>query len=363
MTHGLQFVLTLRHKNVLTHRAINKLRVRSAARLQDRLRPPSFYASDDFWDHISIMINQTIDFNRLTFFEVLPESDLLVARSAADRDGSLQINEFSWRDELYRKIFDTRTPGKVDEFFKKEEGPLDQYLCPLTFSGEVLGAWVLSIDASDAKKIPQFSSVLSDCSHQIAQMIFHRRKFQDREKVTFHFKKWFTLDKDEEACEELSNTLSLLKQHFTILENLLGGMSSAIVVYDVFGRVLDVNEKMFDLLNEEGHDPHKISAMELIKKIGHKDETQIRALLRHVIFEHTEISLPARLKTLPKSQFVLRLRPLPLTREVLSDPAPFLIRGIVCELLDVTSFTNLVKLKGMINDSFRDSVTQRFCFD
>jgi signal transduction histidine kinase len=345
----LQYVVTMMFKIRMTSLAINVIRLRSLAKLKERFCPENFYFSQEYWDYLASMIHQTLDLQRMVFLERLPKSPFLREIKAVNCGfEDLLEKERQIHASPFVEAIETKSPLRVFDFLKPLDTPENQYLCPLQFAGEVLGIWVFSIDPSKALAIPQFDLILLEFSEQIAQLLYHKKKAVDEPTLIQHMKSWFTTERENETYRELSGTTKLLEQHYNVLEALVGGMSTATIVYDLFGRVLSVNDLMTTLLNEEDFVPTKATTLDLIRQLTGKDEHQSRYLIRHVILEKTTISLPVALSSQPENRYLLRLYPLAGRRESWEGPEPFRERGLVCELIDVTPFSNLAALKGMI---------------
>jgi hypothetical protein len=146
----------------------------------------------------------------------------------------------------------------------------------------------------------------------------------------------------------LNGTARLLEQYYSVLESLVRGITTATVVYDLFGRVLSVNEKMSQLLDADDFRPTQRTPLELLGHLTRQDETQSRQVLRHVILDKATVSFPVKLEAQPEHQFLLRLYPLEGDEGGQDGPEPFRQKGLVGELIDITAFSNLASLKGMI---------------
>jgi len=346
LAQGLLFVLALRGKALLASLAIDSLLQHLAARLRERLWPTSFYVSAEHWSQVINMVNQTLDLNRVIFLERV-EADHRV-REIKALNCSLEDIDEKRRDyerTPYSTAIEARRPIAVKGYLKRVERDEEQYLVPLAFAGEILGFWAFGVEPDKAAAIPLFDGVVRDFGDQISELLYHRQRVLKEESSGSPLLRLVRLQRELELYRALSRTMALVERRLGRVESLLDDLSTAAIMYDLFGRVLEANTRMLDLLRVEGLAPYNMTALDLVSALTGHAPAQCRRFLRKVIIDKAPVSLPVALAG--GRSFALSLRALQ-ARDLQGDPeeaAPFQLTGILCELVDTTSLSRLFDVK------------------
>lgn len=346
LAQGLLFLLALRGKALLTSLAIDSLLQHLSARLRERLWPTSFYVSPEHWSQVINMVNQTLDLNRVIFLERV-EADHRV-REIKALNCSLEDIDEKRRDyerTPYSTAIEAQRPIRVKGYLKRLETDEEQYLAPLAFAGEILGFWAFGVEPDKAAAIPLFDSVVRDFGDQISELLYHRQRVLKEQSAGSLLLRLMRLQRELELYRALSRTMALVERRLGRVESLLDDLSTAAIMYDLFGRVLEANTRMLDLLRVEGLAPYTMTALDLVAALTGHGPAQCRRFLRQVIIEKAPVSLPVALAG--GRSFALSLRALQ-ARDRQGDPdeaAPFQLTGILCELVDTTSLSRLYDVK------------------
>jgi CHASE2 domain-containing sensor protein len=346
-----QYALTLVFRTRMTNRALNEMRLRALNQIKERFFPPDVMSSPEHWDHLASMINQTLDIGRMVFLERVPQTQRLVGIKAVNcRLEDLQEKERTLEAAAFAPVLAKGSPVRVTGFFKQSPTPEIEYLCPLLLAGELFGIWGLSMDAAKAEAIPQLEGVLQKFSQQIARVNRLRHQVAPKKSLWARLRVWVSAEKDDQAYRELNRTADLLEQYGDVLEAVLSQIGTAMIVYDFFGRVLKANEPALALLRAENFAAGRGTALEFLKLVTGMEESQVRRLLRNVLLEGTPSSLSVKLASQKDRHYLLRI--FPLSQPNQSPPARSLfgVRGLVCELIETTSLSTLVSLKGVVAD-------------
>jgi CHASE2 domain-containing sensor protein len=351
LAQGIQFGLTLVFKTRLTHLALNAMRLHLLGQLKERPFPENFHFAPEYWDHLASMVAQTLHIQRMVFFTKLPRSQRLREAKAFNCTFEDIIEkERSLDAALFFAPLKAQAPERVTGFLKSRTTSEEQFLCPLVYSGEVFGFWVLGLDAADAAAVPDLLTVLAQLSEQIARLLHERRRLAPTPTLALRLDQWFSAARESRTYFELKSTAGLLEQYYEVLETLLSRLSTGIVVYDWFGRVLYTNEPLLKILRAENCAVTRLRAAETLRQLTRTDEAQVRSMLSRVLLQGSPVSLSIKLASQGDRQFLLRVYPL--SRPGLVHPAPegFTGRGMVFELIDTTLFSSLASLKGVVAD-------------
>lgn len=347
-----QFALTLAFKTRTTNAALNEMRLHALRQLKERLGPPDFLGSVEYWELLASMINQTVKAQRMVFLERIPGTQELREAKAIhctfddvqERERSLDAPMFAAALTLARG-----SPARVEGFFKPGPRQEDIYLCPLAFGGELLAVWIIGFDSTSAAAVPQLDTVLARLSQEMARLLHRRKYVEARPSFAARLKQWFLAEKGDQTFQELSGTAEALEQYYDTVEAVFNQGDTATLVYDPFGRVLKASEKALGLLQSENFAPAKGTAVELLLLLTRKDELEVRHLVRNVLLERSPTSLSVKLPSQRERQFLLRLSPLLPAKQTPSESdAGFTSQGLVCELIDTTSLSALATLKALV---------------
>lgn len=346
-----QFGFTVLFKSRLTSLALNDLRLHFLGQAKERPCPDNFFFSAEYWDCLLAMVNQVLGAERMVFFTRVPRQPRLrEARLFKCRSEEIQETERSLDAELYANAIKAQAPVRVFNFLKPGGPAEDQYLCPLIFSGEVFGIWVVGIDGAKVAADPAILMALAQLSDQVAWLLHEQRRIAPAPTLAWRLNEWFSAGREARSYYELKSAAAQLEQYYEVLETLLSRVSTGIIVYDWFGRVLYANEPALKVLRAENCTVTRLSAAETLRQLACTDEAQSRSLLSRVVLQSSPVSLSIKLSSQGDRQFLLRLYPLSGSDESKAEREAFSGHGIVFELLDTTLFSNLATLKGVVAD-------------
>lgn len=348
LTVSLLFLLAVRRRAMLVTASLHQLVVDSVIQLRERYWPVAIRGETTSWSLVANMINQTLDLNRLIFLE------------ADSRDRSLKeiLALHCTLDDIAESRRDYTRPPFVDAINAK--GPIVvrgflrgtdkselQYLIPLRFYGEILGFWAIGMDPAKASAVPDLDHLLKDYTARISELLHQSKQPHGATLEGSHV----SVEEHEATQRGLTSVLSMLQQRLGSLDSLVNSLSSGIIVFDIFGRVLQINEVMLTLLKKERLLPFEMTALDIIMALSDHDVSRARKLLRRVIVEHGSVCLPLTLRSLPSSRFIMHLRPLVAAasgdRKSGKETAT---RSILCELVETTSMALLYEMKSRLTE-------------
>lgn len=352
--------LMARYRASEEDQALQQMLFDTSAKLQERVIPASFYRSTDPWTQVITLVNQTLDLSRLIFLERVP-GDHRVREIKALNCSLDDIHEMrrDYERTPYSTAIEQNGPIRINRAYLREiEDDEDQYLVPLIFASDVLGFWAFGVDPQKVRLNPGFMGMVRDYSVQIAELLYHRQRWQLSQREDGYLRRFLMLKAGGDAAyEELARSLELMERRLGTMEGVFDGLSSATILYDLFGRVVQMNQVMERMVQANNLPAYEMTALDLLTAITRTDASQGRQLLQHVINEQRPVVLPAVLEGTSDKQFVLHVRALShdaIGRQAVNDPAPFQMLGILFELMDVTDLKNLCRL--------RDTLIERLNF-
>ncbi len=322
----------------------------SRSQLRDKYWPAHLYESSTPWDLVMHMIHQTLDLNRMIVFE------LGTRRARVRATCSFHCTEDDLAEERrdiqrspYTDAIAAKEPIRVERFFRRGGAEEEQYICALSFCGQLLGFWAFSVDTAKAASVQRFHRIVVDFGRRLSELLYHiQRRQSDSEDDGRRGSIAHTRGSD---FRSLRATLSLLHHRLSVLEAVLNRVTTGIVIYDVFGRVLQVNDFLVATLKKERLSPHEMTALDLVLALSDHDIAGSRRILRHVILDNHSVSFPVTLQSTPDHCWMLHLKPLIADRRESGQAADTIVsKTVLCELVDVTSMTRLTEMRSRLAD-------------
>lgn len=338
------FPLLFTRRAELESQAMEESLLGTSARLQERVFPPSIFQSQDYWAQVVALVNQSLDLNRLIFLERVPGDHRL--REIKAMNCALEDIQERRRDFLrtpYSTAINQKGPIQIEQGFLSACGEGEElFLAPLSFAGEVFGFWLFGIDPVKRSGHPLFAEAVAAFAEEIGALLYQRQLWQQRHQSgQSSLTRLLLLEGEDSAHRQLRTSLALLDHRLSMLENIFDGLETATLLYDLFGRVLQVNRRMSGLLQEAGLAPFAMTALDFVCAVTGREGSEVRQLLEKVVLEHTSATLQGRLPAAPERSFLLKIRPLRAPSEL--SPAlngeshPFRLLGVLCEMVDVSA--------------------------
>lgn len=320
-------------------------------------------AAPEPWALVETLLHQTQDVGRSIFFERPAGAHALVPRRAVNCVvGDVLETTLDIRCPPYSAAVERRGPVRVDGFLRPVAREETQYLVPMSCAGQVLGFWAFGIAPAELARNPDFEEMIGTYGGELGRWLDTRRRQARGQGARDGFlRECVTFVRAGRPFRRVQRGLSVLKSRVRHLDGLLDEAHAAAIVYDLFGRTLEVNARMTELLQKRGFSPRERSILDLVRLLTGQDESAGRRLLRHVVQEKAPISVPV---TLPgeERKYLFSLRAL-LHKGAHADgedPPPFHIQGIVCELLDMTASTRLSEIKGLLSQKLSAQLRNHF---
>jgi hypothetical protein len=340
--------LVLHKKAILSHRSALRVLLELTSALQERHLPASFYQDPEPWALVLAFIRQALDVNRLILLDADPRRRRVheVAAYGCTLDDIAERRR-EYRRSPYREAVAAQAAVRIDpadRAFLKAAGPNEEvYLVPLAFAGELLGFAAVTTVPDRPEGRAGFEALLSACAEQIGELLYRRRRLQASLAEDTLLHRLLTFTGEQEGYRSLARTVGLLERRLKRSERLFGDSSVPTISYDLFGRVREANEAMLGYLRQRGLAPYEMTVVDLIATLTGQDLVFGRRSFRQLLHDRRPLAL-----AMPADggvSYLLRLHPLSGDKDEATDPAPFQLSGVVCELLDRTALAQLNRLK------------------
>ncbi len=312
-------------------------------RLDERLPTRNFEESPEHWEQILNLVNQTLELKRVLFLE--RDASEHRVREIIAQMCSLEDIQESRRDydrEPYRTAITTRSPLKLDQPYLTALENDEQYLVALSFAGEVVGFWAFSIESDTSADRRLFIDAVTNFSEQIAEMLFLRNSYQRSAAALIK------TDNSVSPAQRLREVMTSSEKRLVMFEDVFASQSSATIVYDLFGQVVQMNLAMNTLLTDLEFTAHSGTALDFLVKATGQSAVYCRGLLRYIVLGGQQITIPANFSA-PESpvknqSYQLTIGPVG-TTESNSESSPFRMTGILLEIQDISSLQQTSSLK------------------
>ena len=345
------FILVSRYKFRVEEATTRRLIMELSGQSREKRQVPGFYTDSEPWAQVVNLVKQTLDLGWLIFLERLPgqyyvREIIALNCSLADIDERRR----DYRRLSYSEAMAENRPVRLQKrLFLRLDADYEQYLTPLVFGGEVLGFWAMGLRVGKDAGIPDFFTIVHEFSIQIAEMIYHRQQWlqqQKMEKIHDVFL-YLRLNGGENFHGTLKQNIAVYQRRLLGLEQIFDSIGIAAVFYNPFGSVIQVNHTMEELMKKECILIYQITALDLLCLLCQLPMADSQRILRQVFTDHKATTLPAHLPDNPRYHYLLHVRPVVINPEQLEagEVAPFQLRGILIELVDVTSLHDLSVMK------------------
>jgi len=324
-----------------------------SVKLQDKVFPISFYSAEDPWEQLIIMINQTLNLNRLIFLERVVGDHRLKEIKAfnCSIDDVVEMRRDYERSPYSTAISENQPILLTNPYLTDVDVEEQVYMAPLMFAGDILGFWVFTAEPHNIASQSRFINLARDYMVQVSEVLHYRQEWQKRVKAEGNtLLKYMRVQGGKNNFQVLSKSISLLEQRMSELQEVFNNLSDAHVLYDLFGRVILVNTPMESMAKKSKLQPYNMTVLDFITQLTGIDIIKARSMLQVLIFEQEEMSFPVDFFDNGRD-YLLRVKPMLMHEDTAGsimntdEVSLFQLRGILCELVDITELKKVSELK------------------
>jgi len=357
------YYLTFRYKAIIDEDVLQKALLNVTSRTQERVIPADFYQLDEPWSEVINLVNQTLNLNRLIFLERI-EDDHRLREVKALNCSINDIHEMrrDYERHPYSTAIEQKGPILIDtekrRYLVESNESEIQYLVPLAFADDVLGFWAFGVQPEYIAYNSHFETVVKDYASQIAELLFYRQRFQKILQENHSLARYIGLNNESTSQHLLRQTIELLNKRLDSHESVFRGMKTATILYDLFGRVMQINQNMEKFTQNIGVSPYEMTALEFVKHLTEMELSSVRTIMQHIIIERKSYNIPLQNDRRKNRYMVLNIKPLKSYESKGSedfegvDLAPFQVKGILLEMNDLTEVKDELTAREKMNEHF-----------
>ncbi|CAM2067016.1 Histidine kinase domain-containing protein [Sulfidibacter corallicola] len=341
------FLVMVFRKNLVLAGTLNRQIVDTSSFMQSRYMPKSFYASEQHWSQVANMVKQMLHIRRTIFLDrVIGDHRCREVISLNCSLDDIYEMRRDYERTPYTYALEANGPIRLERSYLRDQPENEaQFLIPLVFAGEVNGFWALGIEEENIGDLAIFESTLRETAVEIAEMLYHRRRYLQSVQAKGLIPALLTFNIDREMEQLLRESTALMERHLVRLESILQGQNTAVLIYDMFGQVLMINEGMAKALRDIEFAPYDNTLADLLQRVGGYADVQAKRLVLDILRHDQEFSFPLDLAN--QRTVLLVLRPLRTGRSEL-EASPFSKLGVLCEMVDITDLRRLSDMKEKI---------------
>ncbi len=338
-----------KHWQDLKQKDESSLLINIAKRLQEKVVHKTFFNSDESWKELNSLINQLFQFKKNILFEKL-EGDTRINEIISYNCSFSDIEEMrrDYTREPYTVAIENKKITKPNrKFFNSLAANEEEYIVPLLYNNLVVGFWAFTLDVDEVGDVMNYESVINSCAKEISELIYKRKEFlmkkDDKEK---RLERLMNMEVRNENMSVLKSSLSIIEKRMLLTETIFDHIYSKVIIYDLFGKIVQLNEGMNRLLQSEEIPSHTLTAGEMLSTLTEIDLTEAKELIREVTLTETKDIRFIHLKN-SKKKYLLTISSI--TKDDIagkfSENYIFNTFGVLFELVDLSFIERNYKLK------------------
>ncbi len=334
---------------------IGRLLAQLNMELSKKIQPKSFYQVTSPWENLHILINQQLNLNRSIFLEkVIADHRVKEIHALNCSLDDIEEMRRDYERQPYSDAIENLKPVKLvhRQYFKGTKDTESEYLIPFVFAGNVMGFWALSVNQLSDNKQALFESNLASFGAEIAEILFHRKQFRRQEaKERNPIRRFFDLKMAWSDYESLSTSIGILEKRYDMLQDVFDGMSSAAVLYNLFGQLLYANEVMEDIAQRLDTPVYTLTIHDFLLQITAHSSDELKKYLLNVTIHHQSVDLQLR-SDLLQGNYILKIRSINIDDSDKSGDSSFLTMGILLEFIDFTRMQSVLSVRSELVNHF-----------
>jgi signal transduction histidine kinase len=315
-------------------------------RLNSKVQPTSFYASQTPWQDLHSLINQQLNLHRSIFLEKVGKGHRIQEIDALNcKVDDIQERRRDFERKPYSDAIETLSPVEMDDYFKNSSDDEREFMLPLMFAGDVLGFWAVTVIPDQHWNKAVFEKHVMSFSKEISELLFHRKQLlKQKETDSNIWRRFFTLKFAQAEYEALDISVSHLEKRFDSLQNIFDGMSSASALFDMFGQILHTNNRMEQIANAMSLPIYKLTAHDLILQLTELDTHQIKNILLSTTLKDEWIDIPINTDAFG-AEYLLRIRAIRVVQSQDKHSSGMMTQGLLFEFVEITDVQRIIGIK------------------
>ncbi|BBN80849.1 hypothetical protein PA25_08340 [Pseudoalteromonas sp. A25] len=359
----LAFIWVFFHSKWVEDKHLARLVDEVKQRMFGRYLPKSIIESSSPWDAILELVNQQLSLDKSIFLARV-EGDHRLQEIHAINCQLDDIKELrrDYERAPYSDAIKELGVIKVSRpFFKTLAANEQQYITPLMYAGDIRGFWALTIIQDSEFNEIAFKRNVTRFASQIGELLYHFRMYtaqQNASKQTFA--RALTFNLAEPLSKQISSSMAAMEQKLSTLEHIVNRQSTASVVFNLFGQIMQLNQSFEKLSQQQNLLIFDMNSLELLRAVSQLSVTEARGKLRYLTLNKSEFKM---IVVLSEHHYVLRVSSIDKTSENSASDTPFSISGILFEFIDITGLLSDLQIPQLLFEQLSNKHTDTDLLD
>ena len=347
--------LLFKHWQNLKYKDESNLLLNIAKRLQDKVVHKTFFNSDAYWEDLNTLINQLFNLNKNILFEKV-EGDTRIKEIVSFNCSFLDILEMRrdyTREPYTSAINNKKVTVSNRKFFHEIKENEKEFIVPLTYNNKVIGFWAFSLDSEEIEEVANFETIIANCANEISELVYQRNQFiAQQNKKEKKLERMLNVEIIDENTSNLKRSLAIIEKRMLLTETIFDNIHSRVIIYNLFGKIVQLNQGMNTLLQEEGIASYTLTAGDMLATLTELSVTEAKELIRDVTFTQKKHIQFVNLKN-NKKRHLLTISSI--TKDEIADKFSenyiFDTFGVLFELVDISFIEK--------NHTFKEQVIEK----
>lgn len=303
-------LLFLRHWQKLKYQEENTLLNRVSKRVQEKTLHKSFFNSDEYWEELMILVNQLFPFHKTILFEKI-EGDTRIREVVSMKCSFKDIQEIrrDFTREPYLSAIEYKSlmiPNRP--FFEDKNEEENEYITPLMYNNEVVGFWAFTISKEEVSKIKNFTTLINSVATEMSVLLAQRYEFKRKNRLGNILLKLLHIELEDKNHSVFKHHFAVIEKRMLLNETLFNEIDEAIVAYDFFGKVIQINKSMQEIFEKEEVSPYQLNAAQMLSTISTFPVNEATEIVRTVLIENREYKQFINFKK-SKKKYLVNIKP------------------------------------------------------
>lgn len=286
--------MLLHHWKMLQEKKESQLAKRLSMRVKEKKLDKTFFNSERYWMDVLTVINQLIPSNKIIIFEKLAH-DTRINEIVSYNCTFEEIREA--RRDYTREPYASAIKNKMaviphHQFFSTTDLNTEEFVVPLVYESDVIGMLAISIEEpDDYYGIQDIQRLLENLCKELSQLLHARMEYTKRKIEKGPFSNLINMVMPDDYILESNNNYTIIEKRMLLHEIIFDKVPSQFIAYNHFGEIIQINNKMQNLLEEENVSVYSLNASEMLHNLTEISLIRAKEIIREVtinVMEHRQ---------------------------------------------------------------------------
>ncbi|CAM4012771.1 hypothetical protein [Pseudoalteromonas byunsanensis] len=319
---------------------LKKLLNDTEQRMFGRYLPKSVIEQATPWDAVITLTNQLLSLNKGIFLTRVEHDHRLREIHAINcQISDIQELRRDYERPPYSNAIKALGVIKISRpFFTDLAENESQYIAPLMYAGDIRGFWAMTVLSNERFNEQAFIRNVNRFASQIGELLYHHHTHSTLTHTNnLALTRALTLDAFKPLSKKVNTAIAGMEQKLSTLEHTFDRLSTACVMFNLFGQVMQVNKAFEQLAVQQKLLIFDITALDLLVEVSSLPIEVARGKLRYLTLNKGQFSLSVSLN---EQHYILVVYSLDKLAHLGRSATPFSISGVLFEFINVSMLLN-----------------------